>query len=141
GNGECEAQIGEPLHVLLYAGVETELRAEMDLKPDAVDRDTLGEQLLDEGIGRVAFWPEELEVEVVIEQLDVAIAHLRPAEHIGDEARAEVSQPDRIAECAVLVERLIENVPLVEFALEVAGGLDDVLAEDVAQLVGSEGLL
>src|SRR5207237_5224015 len=120
---------------------ESKLRAEMALKPDAIDRDALGEQPLDEGKGGVALRPEKLEIEVVVEQLHIAIALARPAEHVGDISLAEVSQPDGIAECTVVVERLVEDVPLVELAPEMAGSLDDVRAQDIAQLVGSEGLL
>jgi hypothetical protein len=106
------------------------------LGADPVDRDSRRLQVTHEREIPVHLRGPEFEVVVVEVELGVRVALAGPAESVGDVPLTELLQPDRVAQVAAVVDDLVDDVPLVDLAPEVAGDVEDVLAQDLAQLGG-----
>ncbi len=111
----------------------------MTLHGEAVDRDAVGLHLLDQLVVGVALRVDALHAVVVEEELGVGVGAVRPSERVGDDAGAELADPDvLLAVGAVVVEDLVGDVPLLDVTGVAADHGLDVVAQDPAQLRGIE---
>ena len=112
----------------------------MPLVADAVDRYALRAQLLRPVVHGVALGVGAVlagDVEVVVEQQRFRVGLVRPAEGVGDDALAEVLDPEVVTVDAVgervrvpgVGEELVRDIPLPDLALEVRDLVGDVLVE------------
>lgn len=113
----------------------------MALEAEALHRDAVGLQLLDQLVVGVALGVDAVDVVVVEVQLGVRVGLVGPAQGVGDVAGAERLEEDRLAVGAVLVEGLVDDVPVDDLALVVPCHRLDVVLEDGAQLVGGPGAI
>lgn len=106
---------------------------EVALQADAVDA---GAALLDDvdDLERLLLLvPGLLDVVVIIVELGVRVGGGRRLEGDGQVVGAQDAEEDRVAEAAAVLERLVDHVPGVALALEVAGDVADVRVDDARE--------
>src|SRR5262249_1737011 len=111
----------------------------MGLKANAIKRHTLRFEALRQRVHRVALWSDALDIVVVQEQPGVRISLVRPSQRVGNIVRAERVQPHRRPQGTILIERLLDAIPLPDFAAEMPGLSGDMLLEDVSKLRVGKG--
>jgi hypothetical protein len=132
---DFDAQIVERLHVggllLIGWGLSGD---EMALQPNTVDSDASLLEVLDHGSHGVALVANGLNVVIVVVQLGLFVVLVGDLENGGHVIWAKGVQPQVLAEGAILVKALIDDVPGVAFALEVGHLMSDVVLQDREEL-------
>lgn len=106
------------------------------LRADSVDRNTVGDKPLCERDHGVYFRPGVVKVVVVDEELRCRVGFLGSAEGDVDEFSPEKVVEYRAPPGAVVVEDLVDYVPVVDLARVPAGDEGDVALDDGRQLGG-----
>ena len=107
----------------------------MSLRADSIDRNTLGEPLVDlfdhapGDLGVVC----NVEVIVVDVKLGIRVSGACSAERDANEVLAENAAEDAVAEGAVLGEDLVDDVPVEDLALVARDHCGDVVLDDLGQ--------
>ena len=137
GDGCLQPEVGEPLEVVGEVIGEPVAQRQVPLGGEAVDRDAVGEEVHDERVVGVALGVDAIDVVVVEEQQRLRIGLVRPTEAVGDDLRAQLTDPDVPggAQLGVVIEDLIDDVPLLHAARVATGHREDVVPQDLAQLL------
>ena len=111
----------------------------MALGGEAVDGHAVGEQVLDQRVVGIGLGVDAVDVVVVEEQQRLRIRLMRPAEAVGDDLGAELAEPDVPLEpqLRIVVEDLVDHIPLLHPAGVAAHHGGDVVFQDLAQLLGA----
>src|SRR5690606_35229578 len=137
GDGHVQAEVSEPLDVLLERGRHL-ADDQVGLDTDTVDRHTVAEQVDHQVVEAVALSVDAFDVVVVDVQLGVGVDLVRLAERVGDVVATHAAVPDRVAERTVLVERFVDHVPGVDVTPVASGHHLDVVLHDGPELAAGE---
>lgn len=109
---------------------------QVSLHADAVDPDAVGLEHLDDTPGCLALGADALQVVVVVVELRVRVDLGRRAERQLDVVFTEHLVKHRLAPCAVVLERLVDDVPGVAAALPMARNVCNVADNYLLELLG-----
>ena len=127
GESDFDIQISKALDggdMLIEGGVI--LGNHMGLKTDAINLDALGAQVLDQLLGSLGLLVGPLEVVIIVVQLGLGRDPGSSLEGEIDVLWAESLIEDRFAVAAVLLKRLVNNIPGIALVLPMPGNVLDV---------------
>lgn len=126
--------IGPGLPGLAHAGTIELAEDEVTLGTDAVDWDTLLLELADEGSDSLGLWSITLKVVVGDVELGLWISLVSPSESPLNEVFSESTGENGIPESTILIEYLIDDIPVEDLSLEVPSDCLNMFLGDSLEL-------
>lgn len=120
----------------MHARDSSVVEDQVSLGANSIDGDAIGDEALNEGHHGIDFGPSVVEVVVVDEKFCGWVGFFGSAEGDVDEFGPEEVVEDGGAPGSVVVEDLVDDIPVVDLARVTAGNVGNVALDDRCQLNG-----